>query len=81
MLIHINQSNEHIYLKNYFQRDKKDVLLLLPDDTSVEQELRKRICVSVNFYDSALAFKKELKVIDMYDNIADGISNTKKRLY
>ena len=58
MLIYRNQSNKHIYPKNYFERDKKDVLLLFPDDTSVGQELGKKMCVSASFCVRVLALKK-----------------------
>ena len=57
--VDIQKPIKQAYLSgNYFERAKKNVLLLFPGDTSVGQELGKKICVSVSFCDTALALKK-----------------------
>lgn len=52
-------SNNHIYINNILT-EKKTVLLLIPDDISIEEELYKEMEVNVNFYDKT-KFEKMLK--------------------
>lgn len=52
-------SNNHICINNILT-EKKTVLLFIPDDISIEEELYKEMEVNVNFYDKT-KFEKMLK--------------------
>lgn len=48
------------FVLNNILTEKKTVLLLIPDDISIEEELYKEMEVNVNFYDKT-KFEKMLK--------------------
>ena len=55
----IHKSIKQSYIsKYYFEREKKTVLLLIPPDISIEEELCNKMDVIVNFCDKAKLIKK-----------------------
>ena len=59
--IDINQLNKGVYLN--------------PNDISIEEELEKEIYLFVNFYDKVSSLENKSKIIGIYDNVIDDITN------
>ena len=53
----ISQSNNHMYL-NTILKGKKAVLLLIPDDISIKEELTKIMCEIANFHNDKKNWKR-----------------------
>ena len=48
---------------------------LNPNDISIEEELEKEIYLFVNFYDKVSSLENKSKIIGIYDNVTDDITN------
>lgn len=56
----ISQSNNHMYL-NTILKGKKAVLLLIPDDISIKEELTKIMYEIANFHNDKKKLKKSMR--------------------
>lgn len=50
-------------------------MLLILNNISIEEELEKEIYLFVNFYDKVSSLENKSKIIGIYDNVIDDITN------